>query len=1560
MLGIVEVDNRRVGEKGEEQTWKGVSRKSRIRIFEENPCICCMGGNCYILGHVGSCQCLCILRKSRTRGIEFALAWKEAIAFKIGFVPEERYLRGKWQSSTLSQGKRRLISLVLTRQLQWDARARWERWQQDMESRLKGGPVKGRWEDYLEKQETAERGCRCRRFIVKRNGVIRQEDNCLRPDCPHCSSSIPQLLKDVGDCPFTPFTQQLRWICEFFSGVVIRNLHQNSRTREHPTSGINEVYGIYKHRRVLGQIEWTIDRERGRFPRDRCPITEEAETYGTISNPFPTIRRPQMFRRSVDTHTPSVVCRNFVSSCRILLGDHLIESQHTAICRLLYTWKDVFVTEYNQLPVTDLFVHAIPTYEGARPHRDREAPVTPEEHAWQINNIPLLLGTIISFTSSPWVAKTTFVPKKDSVQSIDPISGFRTSMRMVHTYCALNNVTIKTNYPMKRMEPIINGLAKSSRRFYFSGDASNGYWAVPLLAEHAYKTAFNTVMGQCCYLRMGMGLTGAPHTYACLKDITFGPIPTLFPEQSLHEVVADLGGVIDFRYFFDDNYGAADDFDILYHFLANWYFPRLAWANLTLKPSKTAFMVLRIEPLGLEVGRHELEQGRVAYGVKASRSKLEKLRDYPTPQSIEEVEKFLQLTLYLKPLIPGRAEHARILKTANQFKIQEVIIGGVKKKKKVRRGFIWSLEDQKSFDAIKHAVMWNICMGSDDRKHHYMAMDTSPYGFGAILFQLEGDEDRQKIPKGEEKVIHYISQRFSDTETRYAVLEREALTVLRSLEEIRWMAVSSRFPIVVFTDKQALRAVLKGNEVKGRIAGWQARLAEYNLHIRHVKSTVVELATGLSRMPYDLMDNPKYQDNECADTLAVLTEINTMDKRSSPSLELMERVFYPPIHWDGHLRFEPNIGTVVDNTGLMIWCDGACKGNGTASARSSIGLYLGPGHEANEGQLVPPDYPQTNQTAELWAVNQALRLGRHLAQKHGLTQIVIASDSEYVCAGLTKWVEQWRRNDFSNVHNGMFFHHLDTTIDEIKLESGIQTKLWKIKREFNQFADALAKGVLYGKDNAMSENEVVKEQAMRWKAFLVDPWYGEAVWYKLYGTLTTDSKNARRERKVKREASNLILWDEGPVPKLGRYESDGSLAECIRSHQVAIILHRFHDHHGHSAPGIMSRNLLGRYYWPGRFKDVIRWCRTCDACQKLGPLQRSSTFAPIMQLQPMDMLGIDFIGPFTPMSEGEGKYIIIAVDYFSRYLWARVTTSNHGHIVASFLEKDVVRWFRWPLAVYSDNGSHFVKGVIPPLLASHGVKLFSAPITHPRSVGLSERYVQLVLAGLRSKVLSDSRPKALVLWHEHLAEVVHAINTCVLRVHGYTPSQLLMGFNARWDTYDQSLMDEAMKEILQRVFNSDTELTPDQRAYDVRIAQIEEMRELAREQVFQHQEELVISYKKGRYHTPRVGDLVLLRQFVIDKEKGRKLEARWEGPYRLDRIGKEGISGHIQDLKTGKIKGRYGFDHLRVYLRREDQSAPVDGDIVALDVGLASLCEGWYMGRSVDLYIWACSVSLSY
>ena len=66
---------------------------------------------------------------------------------------------------------------------------------------------------------------------------------------------------------------------------------------------------------------------------------------------------------------------------------------------------------------------------------------------------------------------------------------------------------------------------------------------------------------------------------------------------------------------------------------------------------------------------------------------------------------------------------------------------------------------------------------------------------------------------------------------------------------------------------------------------------------------------------------------------------------------------------------------------------------------------------------------------------------------------------------------------------------------------------------------------------------------------------------------------------------------------------------------------------------------------------------------------------------------------------------------------------------------------------------------------------------------------------------------------------------------------------------------------------------------DIRLAQLEEVRELVRERVLQDQERQIAEAAIPRYEMPKMGDLVHRQRFVVDNSLGLKLETKWDGPY---------------------------------------------------------------------------------
>jgi hypothetical protein len=122
-------------------------------------------------------------------------------------------------------------------------------------------------------------------------------------------------------------------------------------------------------------------------------------------------------------------------------------------------------------------------------------------------------------------------------------------------------------------------------QMYWNADATAGYHRIVLEERCDYKTAFNTPFSQCCYLRIAMGLSGAAHTYARMKNIMAGSIPKLRTEEVIIGVTEDTA----YEFFQDDNYGASTMFEVQATYLHEKYFPRIAWVGLQLKEWKSYF-----------------------------------------------------------------------------------------------------------------------------------------------------------------------------------------------------------------------------------------------------------------------------------------------------------------------------------------------------------------------------------------------------------------------------------------------------------------------------------------------------------------------------------------------------------------------------------------------------------------------------------------------------------------------------------------------------------------------------------------------------------------------------------------------------------------------------------------------------------------------------------------------------------------------------------------------------------------------------------------------------------
>ena len=97
----------------------------------------------------------------------------------------------------------------------------------------------------------------------------------------------------------------------------------------------------------------------------------------------------------------------------------------------------------------------------------------------------------------------------------------------------------------------------------------------------------------------------------------------------------------------------------------------------------------------------------------------------------------------------------------------------------------------------------------------------------------------------------------------------------------------------------------------------------------------------------------------------------------------------------------------------------------------------------------------------------------------------------------------------------------------------------------------------------------------------------------------------------------------------------------------------------------------------------------CDQCQRMGGISRRNEMPlqNIMEVEVFDCWGIDFVGPF-PSSFGN-EYILVVVDYVSKWVEAVAAPKNDAKTVVKFLKKNIFARFGVPRILISDGGTHF-------------------------------------------------------------------------------------------------------------------------------------------------------------------------------------------------------------------------------------------------------------------------------
>nr|GEV89198.1 reverse transcriptase domain-containing protein [Tanacetum cinerariifolium] len=281
------------------------------------------------------------------------------------------------------------------------------------------------------------------------------------------------------------------------------------------------------------------------------------------------------------------------------------------------------------------------------------------------------------------------------------------------------------------------------------------------------------------------------------------------------------------------------------------------------------------------------------------------------------------------------------------------------------------------------------------------------------------------------------------------------------------------------------------------------------------------------------------------------------------------------------------------------------------------------------------------------------------------------------------------------------------------------------------------------------------------------PWYADLANYHA-GNFIIKGMTSQQKQKFSKDARHYF-WDD---PYLFRTCADQIIRRCVASKEAIDILNACHSGPtgGHYGANYTSKKIFDSgFYWPSIYKDAFELVKRCDSCQRQGKVSQKDempqNFIQICEI--FDVWGIEFMGPF-PNSKGN-KYILVAVDYLSKWVEAKALPTNDARVVMKFL-KSLFSRFGTPKAIISDRGTHFSNDQFSRVMAKYRVTHRLSIAYHPQTSG----QVEVTNRGLKH-ILERTMGENRASWSDKLEDALWAFRTAFKTSIGCTPYRLVYG-----------------------------------------------------------------------------------------------------------------------------------------------------------------------------------------
>ncbi|KAI5338089.1 hypothetical protein L3X38_017360 [Prunus dulcis] len=643
-------------------------------------------------------------------------------------------------------------------------------------------------------------------------------------------------------------------------------------------------------------------------------------------------------------------------------------------------------------------------------------------------------------------------------------------------------------------------------------------------------------------------------------------------------------------------------------------------------------------------------------GIEVDKNKAKSVMEALPPRNKKELQSLLGKINFLRRFISNSA--GKIQPFSSLLKLKQ------------EQTFKWEEQHQQAFQEIKDYLSNPPVLSPPKRGRPLkLYVSASEVSIGSLLVQ-----DNKE---GKEQAVYYLSRTLTEVERRYSAIERLCLALYFTAVKLRHYMLPHTIYIIAKTD--LIKYMLTRPMLRGRIGKWTLALTEFTL--RYVPQKAVK---GQAVADF-LADHPG-------------EEIENMDSVDIANAGLLTKA---------HACLNNPIYS-IHLTPWKLYFDGS-KTDKASGAGIVLEEPLGIRH-CYSFQL---DFQCTNNRAEY----EALIIGLEMLVELGIQSVEILGDSmlvlkqiagEYKCLSPSLAVYLVAARNLLTEFREATWEHIpreeNFAANELaQVASGIQMpedcvqRIIKIGRK--SLPSVLTRGMEIEVNSALITN---------------DDWREPIMTYLQYPTLPS-------EKRVRIMATNYLMWNEDLVRK----SKDEVLLRCLGKTEYMKVMGETHE-------GICGAHQGGRkmcwlirrygYFWPTMLKDCINYSKGCEACQRHGPIQQAPSVPmnPVVKPWPFRGWAMDLIGKIYPASSQQHCFIIVATDYFTKWVEAKPIKTTTSQEIITFIEEQIIQRFGIPESITTDRGSSFISRDMLDMAEAFKFKLLQSTPYYAQANGQAE------------------------------------------------------------------------------------------------------------------------------------------------------------------------------------------------------------------------------------------------